>query len=420
MTEAPLTLAPGAPRAPRTHSDTTIIAAVSSAHFVAHYCLLALPPLLEIVRADFGVSYTELGFALVAFNVLCAAFQTPAGFLVDRIGARKVLIAGMVLGAMALAAAGLATSFWLFVALFALGGLGNAVYHPADYAVLSTRVGEARVGHAYAMHQFAGMLGGAAAPVAMLAMHHAIGWRGAFVASALPGLAVAVWFVLLGESAMARPAGAPAERETKNAREGTDASAPDAAGGGSMRLLMSPVILANFVFFMLFATLQAGMQNYGAVALTGAQGMPLTTANGGLTGYLLAISIGVLLGGAPARWIGPARLTTITMLTISALSVVLALVDLGPVGAIAVMSVIGLVAGVSMPSRDLIVREVTPPGTFGKVFGFVTTGFNLAGILAPIVFGLLLDHGHASGVFLVVAGACLLAIATVATVRSRS
>ena len=56
-------------------------------------------PLLPFVRADYGVSYTELGLALAAFNVVSAALQTPAGFLVDRLGARILLIAGLLIGA---------------------------------------------------------------------------------------------------------------------------------------------------------------------------------------------------------------------------------------------------------------------------------------------------------------------------------
>jgi MFS family permease len=139
--------------------DAKTIASVSAAHFVSHVYILLLPPLFEVIRADYRVSYTELGLALVAFNALTATFQTPAGFLVDRVGARPVLIAGLLLGTVAVVVAGLAASFWVFVAMFALAGLGNAVYHPADYAMLSDRVANERIGRAFSIHTFAGMLG---------------------------------------------------------------------------------------------------------------------------------------------------------------------------------------------------------------------------------------------------------------------
>jgi MFS family permease len=61
------------------------------------------------------------------------------------------------------------------------------------------------------------------------------------------------------------------------------------------------------------------------------------------------------------------------------------------------------------------VRAVTPPGSFGKVFGFVTTGFNIGGIVSPLVFGAIMDHGSPRLVFLLVAVFSVAAIATVVT-----
>jgi MFS transporter, FSR family, fosmidomycin resistance protein len=70
------------------------------------------------------------------------------------------------------------------------------------------------------------------------------------------------------------------------------------------------------------------------------------------------------------------------------------------------------VNGLMQPSRDMIVRAVTPDGQFGKVFGFVTTGFNIGGIIAPLMFGYVMDIGHPRWVFFLVCGLSLLAILT--------
>src|SRR6266540_4368064 len=110
-----------------TRSDTRVIGLISAAHFVSHYYILLLPPLFPFIRDAYGVSYTELGIALTAFNVTSAVCQTPAGFLVDRIGARPVLVAGLLFGAVGAAVAGLVPSFWILVGMFALLGIGNAV-----------------------------------------------------------------------------------------------------------------------------------------------------------------------------------------------------------------------------------------------------------------------------------------------------
>src|SRR5579885_1017635 len=177
----------GARRAPHVR----VVTAVSAAHFVSHYYIIVLAPLLPFVRADYGVSYTEIGLAFAAFNIVSALLQTPAGFLVDRLGARRLLIVGLLIGAAAFAVVGLTHSFWILVAMFALAGVGNTVYHPADYALLSHQVSRRRMGHAFSLHTFAGMLGTAVAPACVRAMQAIVGWRGAFVGAAVLGLAAA-------------------------------------------------------------------------------------------------------------------------------------------------------------------------------------------------------------------------------------
>ena len=161
---------------------------VCAAHFLSHYYMIILAPLFAFVRADYGVSYTDLGLALTAFNLVSAVFQTPAGFLVDRIGARTVLIAGVAVGAAAFAVAGLVNSFVVFVAMFGVAGLANTAYHPADYSLLSDHGAPARISQIFSYHTFAGILGGAVAPATLLVMQSHFGWRGAFVGAAILGL----------------------------------------------------------------------------------------------------------------------------------------------------------------------------------------------------------------------------------------
>src|ERR1700742_2470851 len=204
MTQIPV---PG--RAAR-NNDARIIPLVCSAHFVSHFYILVLPPLFPFIREFYGVSYTELGFALTAFNVTTALCQTPAGFLVDRVGPRLVLIAGLVLGAACLVVVGLVPSFWLMVAMFALLGIANGVYHPADYAILSQLVSRQRAGQAFSLHIFAGFLGTAVAPASMLLLQRGLGWQGAFLAASVLGLLVAL-AMLLQPTALFEPAAKPAK-----------------------------------------------------------------------------------------------------------------------------------------------------------------------------------------------------------------
>src|SRR5579884_3212591 len=356
----------GARRAPHVR----VVTAVSAAHFVSHYYIIVLAPLLPFVRADYGVSYTEIGLAFAAFNIVSALLQTPAGFLVDRLGARRLLIVGLLIGAAAFAVVGLTHSFWLLIAMFALAGVGNTVYHPADYALLSHHVPGDRIGQAFSIHTFAGILGSAAAAL-MLAT---------------------------------RDPGAPS-RTTRDAV---------GAGEAGWKLLASPPIVRNLVFFVLLAMISGGIYNYSVVALGALHATPVTTANAALTAYLTLSALGVLAGGALVG--RTSRHGTVASLGLAAMALLTALVaeiDLDGAVLIATMAVNGFFSGVIMPSRDMIVRAVTPPGSFGKVFGFVTTGFNIGGIIAPLIFGAIMDRGSPRLVFLGVAAFTLMAIATV-------
>jgi FSR family fosmidomycin resistance protein-like MFS transporter len=378
-----------------------IVGAVSAAHFVSHYYILLLAPLLPFVRADYGVSYTKIGFAFAAFNIVSTALQTPVGFLVDWVGARILLVGGLVIGATAFTVAGLVHSFWVMVAMFALAGVGNTVYHPADYALLSHRVPAERIGQAFSIHTFAGMLGSAVAPPSLLLMQGLWGWRGAFIGSGLLGFAVAALLLVVRDNSEPQTAAKP--RDTEAATVG-------------WRLLLSPPILLNLLFFVLLAMMSGGTSNYSVVAFGTLYGTPVTTANAALTGNLLLSAIGVLVGGLLVG--RTTRHGLVAALGLAGIALFIALVaefDVGALALVAAMSAAGFCSGVIMPSRDMIVREVTPPGSFGKVFGFVTTGFNIGGIISPLVFGAIMDHGSPRLVFLAVAAFSLIAIVTVIT-----
>jgi FSR family fosmidomycin resistance protein-like MFS transporter len=380
-----------------------VVGAVSAAHFVSHYFIILLAPLLPLVRAEYGVTYTEIGLALAAFNIVTAALQTPAGFLVDRLGARALLVAGLVVGASAFVIAGLVDSFWLLVAMFAVAGVGNTVYHPADYALLSQHVPADRIGQAFSIHTFAGMLGSAVAPVTLLIMQSLWGWRGAFIGAGMLGFTVAAILLALRD-------------------QGTVAATPAPPRGGpekttaSWQLLLSAPILLNLMFFILLSMISSGLYNYSVVALGALYGTPAAIANTALSGNLLWSAIGVLAGGLlVGRTTRHGWVATIGLAGMALFTALVAEIDFGALALVAVMSLSGFFSGIIMPSRDMIVREVTPAGSFGKVFGFVTTGFNIGGIISPLIFGAIMDHDSPRMVFLAVAAFSLIAILTVIT-----
>jgi len=391
--------------AARQGSETRVVGLVSAAHFASHYFILLLPPLFPFVREQYGVSYTDLGLALAAFNVVSAVFQTPAGIFADRIGPHTILVAGLLCSGLSLGLAAMVPWFGFVVVMFGVAGLGNTVYHPADYAILSHHISPRRIGSAYSIHTFAGMLGGAVAPGSLLLIEHWFGWRWAFgSASLLSGVVAAVLALQRQLLTVARER-TPGETRTR----------PRRADRGYGRLLMSRPLLRNLLLFVVLALISGGLQNYSVVALAAVHATPLPVADAALTGYLLLTALGVLLGGlVAARTLRHDAVAAVGLVAVAAAVSPIAFVDPGPTMLIVLMAIAGLFSGLIMPSRDMIVRAKTPPGAFGTVFGFVTTGFNIGGILAPLLFGWLMDHGYARAIFELSAAFCLLSIVVLA------
>jgi predicted MFS family arabinose efflux permease len=251
------------------------------------------------------------------------------------------------------------------------------------------------------------MLGSAVTPASMLIMQNLWGWRGAFIGAGVFGFAVAA--ILL----------AVPDNTSSSQRNGTKtaAAAPaDANAQTAWQLLLSPPILMNMIFFILIALVSGGMSNYSVVSLGALYETPVTVANLALSGLLMLSAGGVLIGGLIAtRTSRHGLVASLGLGGIVLTAVLIGSVDLGTQPLIAVMALSGFFFGVIMPSRDMLVRSVTPPGSFGKVFGFVTNGFNIGGIITPMIFGAILDHSSPRLVFLTVAGCAVAAVLTVVT-----
>jgi MFS transporter, FSR family, fosmidomycin resistance protein len=383
-------------------AESRLIAGICAAHMMSHYYMLMLAPLLAFIRDDFNVTYTELALALTVFNVVSGLLQTPVGFLVDRIGARVVLLVGLFLSSISYAIAGVVDSYWVFIAMYGVAGLGNTVYHPADYSLLSRHAPSERLGQVFSFHTFAGMIGSAIAPVTLLYMQSQFGWRGAYIGAAIFGL-----IVLIALVAQPEPAPEPV-RARSSAKVQTDLV------DTGWRLLVSPPILLNLAFFVMISIMGGGLNTYLVVALGALHATPPGVANIALTALLGMGAAGVLVGGILAG--RTARHATVAASGLTVGGIVTALVglfDLGSIWLVIIMGFSGFCVGVTYPSRDMLVRSVTPPGAYGKVFGFVSTGFNIGASIAPIMYGMLMDRGHPRAVFLVSAAVSLLCVSTV-------
>lgn len=383
-------------------ADFKVIGLIGVAHFFSHLFILLLPPLFLTLREEFGVSFLELGLIMTVFSGATASTQLPFGYLVDKFGARWILIGGLAVESLAFVMIGFGDGFWSLLVMMAIAGIANGVYHPADYAILSASVSGPRMGRAFSLHTFAGFAGFAVAPPLVIFLSEVIGWRMALVGVGLAGLATAA--VLLVFASSLHNEQKPASEQTKP----VDTS--------SRALLFSFPILMCLAFYIMTALGSGGLNNFLVSALNLLHGTALPIATGALTGYLVGTTVGILFGGYLAdKTSNHNVIAAFCFLATAVMISIVALVEMPEPLLLASLTLQGIMHGMIMPSRDMIVRSVTPDGQYGKVFGFVTTGFSIGGIIAPMIFGFILDKDQPALVFYAIAGFMFLSMFTVFT-----
>jgi MFS family permease len=371
-----------APQQSKADTSLRTLTAISIAHWVSHFHLFVLPMLFPYLKAQLGVGYIELGFALTVFGVVSGLTQAPIGYLADHIGARKVLLAGLTVGGLALILLGMHLSYTSLILCAALLGLANSVYHPADYAILSAHMDVRRMGRAFSIHTFAGFVGGAVAPAIMAALVATVGGLGALIVAGAVGPAVALLLIAVGIP---------------------DASSADRGSEGvaaPKQSILTPAIIVLTIFFMLLGLSNAGINNFGVVALMTGYGVTFSAANIALTAFLGASAVGVLAGGYLADRTSRHGSVAAACFGINAVIItVIATVNLPVAVLTAAMGLAGFLGGVIAPSRDMLVRNAAPAGAAGRAFGIVSTGFNFSGILSPLLYGWIMDQSMPHWVF---------------------
>jgi MFS family permease len=381
-------------------ADARVIALVGLAHGTSHFYHLILAALFPWLKPAFNLSYAELGLLLTAFFVVSGIGQAMAGFVVDRVGARRVLFFGMTMlgvSALVLSAAG---SYPALMTGALLAGVGNSIFHPADYTLLNQRVSRARLAHGFSVHGISGNIGWAAAPLFMTSVAALSSWRMALACAAI--LPFAVLGVLFLNRTHLRP-------EPKLAAPAT--AAGEAAG--TLSFLRLRAVWMCFAFFFLTAVSLGGIQAFASIGLMQLYGISRELATGSYTAYMLASAGGMLLGG----FVGAGRqdhdrTVAIAFAVAAALALLLGAAVVPGWLALPLMALVGFFSGVAGPSRDLMIRAAAPRNATGRVYGVVYSGLDSGLSVGPALFGLIMDAGHPGWLFAGIALFQALAIVT--------
>ncbi|WP_289184402.1 MFS transporter [uncultured Parasutterella sp.] len=330
--------------------DILAIFLVSIAHASSHFYHLVIPSLFPWILPHFNLNYLQGGTLVSTFFVTSALGQSATGFLVDKIGPRLSMYLGLICLASSAFVLGLADNVPMLFAASILAGLGNSVFHPADYSLMNYNISQRYLGHAFAWHNITGNIGWAICPFFMVLMAENVGWReAAFAASS-------VALIVLGFQLFFRDVFSIDQSSKKFVSEEKDS-------GGAFSFLAVPSVWMCFFFFFFTSGAFGVLQSFSQSIFRNAYGLNLAGASAALTAYLIGAGTGV---AAPSR---------------------------------------------DIMIRSATVAKLGQR-SFGRVYGFTYCGMDVGQSLSPLVFGPLLDKGMFSLVLFGVAALQTAAIFT--------
>lgn len=360
------------------------------------------------LKAEFGFNYAELGLLMTIFFVVSCIVQAASGFLVDRIGARPVLFAGIGLLALSALTYSQSNGYAMLVLGAVIAGCGNGIFHPVDYTLINHKISPPNLPYAYSIHGVAGYIGWAAAPAFMVAVASISDWRIAFLSAAVVE-ALILLTLWLGRARLIDDVHARREESQASHAQKNPGGAPMSTFG----FLKLPVVWLCWIFFFFSMAATTGLQSFAPTALFKIYDIAVSSGNYYLTLMSMGGAGGMLLGGYLASKLKvPERIITICF-TVNIVMGLLLATGLIPIELIVIaFIVIGLGLGIAAPSRDLMIRSATPSGSSGRVYGIVYSGIDLGAAMSPLIFGIFLDVGLPKLLFVGVALLQLMIILT--------
>ncbi len=374
---------------PRAKEDTEVIALVSLAHASSHFYHLVIPSLFPWLMPAFGLDFVDAGLPVTIFFVVSAFGQSASGFLVEKFGGKAVMYGGLILLAGSSFVLGSAMNYWMIVSAAILAGMGNSVFHPADFCLINASVTKGWLGHGFAWHGITGTLGWAICPLFMVTIATAAGWR--IAAYAASSVAILILCLELCRGKLFKPL------DTEDTTAAAKAQSNTAFG-----FLKEQTVWLCFFFFF-FTSLGFGiLQSFSPTIFDRIYGLELATASAALASYMIGSCLGGIAGGfiVSQDKLSKDKVVALSLTFSACMAIILASQFPAKWMVIPLMVCMGFGVGLANPSRDVLIRESTinrlGSKYFGRVYGFVYCGMDAGQSLSPLIFGSVLDHGYFS------------------------
>jgi MFS family permease len=346
-----------------------------------------------LIKAELGLSNTQLGLVFSAFAYPYALFQLIGGWLGDRFGPRRTLgICGLVVCAATVATGlvgGLAT---LFLARLALG-FGEGATFPTATRAMASWTAPARWGFAQGItHSFA-RLGNAVTPPLIAALIAVVSWRGSFVVLGIVSLAwVVVWVWLFRDEPRQHPRITPEELDSLAEGRATDERPPVPWPTLARRIL--PVTIVDFCYGWTLWLFLSWIPSFFF------QNFHLNLKDSALfsAGVFLSGVVGDTVGGIVSdRILRRTRNLRLARCSVIAAGLFGAFVFLIPVVLVRDLTTVAVCLSLAFFCAELVVAPIwsvpmdIAPRYAGSASGLMNFGFGVAGIVSPWVFGYLID-----------------------------
>jgi len=351
----------------RRQSPRLQLAAVTAGHFVNDIYPAFLMPLLPLFVAKFGISLTLAGALSAVLSTTSSLVQPLVGHLADTSESRAFVVLGPAITALSMGMIGLATGPPMLVTLLAIGGVGCAMFHPQG-AAMAGAIDHARRGFLLSAFTTAGEAGYALGPLLVLSVVSTLGLRHTYL-TILPGILVALFIYYF----------APPARVSC-------ATSQDLKNNGNGRLPVGPLTML-WLMAALRLCVSSGFTTFLPLYLK-EMGLPLVAYGSVASMFLLAGTVGIMVGGPLADRVGAFRLLVIALVA----PIPLFLVFLNTSGLISYvfLAVAAAILSAPMPVITMAAQNLAPgrAGTVSALMMGVAWG---AGSLGVIGVGAIAD-----------------------------